>query len=172
MRSSSSLRGIFGLSSKTYQFRELRIEILTALGRVVTYIYSRLFDIPFYSLVPYISERLSLETDFENEANNSEMMARLVDGEPRLRGRVYIPKIYRELTSKRVMTAEWIRTLSRARGAAAGVREVQGAMARQWILLIALIKPQTPNQPSLSPSETTGKAKLVVADSVSPSKTS
>ncbi|RAH83822.1 ABC1 domain protein [Aspergillus japonicus CBS 114.51] len=76
--------------------------------KVVTWIYSRLFDIPFYSLVPYVTERLSLETDFENEADNSENMARLVAGEPRLRDRVYIPKVYRELSSKRVMTAEWI----------------------------------------------------------------
>ncbi|KAB8237041.1 ABC1 kinase family protein [Aspergillus alliaceus] len=76
--------------------------------KVVTWIYSRVFDIPFYSLVPYVSERLSLETDFENEADNSEKMARLVAGESRLRNRVYIPKVYRELSSKRVMTAEWI----------------------------------------------------------------
>lgn len=74
----------------------------------MTYIYSKWFDIPFNSLVPYISERMSLETDFENEADNSETMARLVAGEPRLRDRVYIPKVYRDLSSKRVMTAEWI----------------------------------------------------------------
>ncbi|KAJ5114852.1 hypothetical protein NUU61_000611 [Penicillium alfredii] len=76
--------------------------------KVVTWIYSKLFDIPFYSLVPYVSERLSLETDFENEASNSEKMAQLVAGESRLRDRVYIPRVYRELSSKRVMTAEWI----------------------------------------------------------------
>lgn len=35
-------------------------------------------------------------------------MAELVAGEPRLRNRVYIPKVYREFSSKRVMTAEWI----------------------------------------------------------------
>lgn len=74
----------------------------------MTFIYSKVFDIPFYSLVPYISERLSLETDFVNEANNSENMAKLVAAEPRLRDRVYIPRVYRELSSKRVMTAEWI----------------------------------------------------------------
>lgn len=74
----------------------------------MTWVYSRVFDIPFYSLVPYVSERLFLETDFENEADNSEHMARLVAGESRLRNRVYIPKVYRELSSKRVMTAEWI----------------------------------------------------------------
>lgn len=58
--------------------------------------------------MPYISERLLLETDFENEADNAERMAELVANEPRLSGRVYIPKVYRELSSKRVMTAEWI----------------------------------------------------------------
>ncbi|CAL8576324.1 hypothetical protein XPA_002211 [Xanthoria parietina] len=76
--------------------------------KVVARIYTWLFDIPLYSLVPYISERLLLETDFVNEADNSERMAGLVAGEPRLSGRVYIPKVYRELSSKRIMTAEWI----------------------------------------------------------------
>lgn len=71
-------------------------------------VYTWWFDLPLYSLVPYISERLMLETDFENEADNSEKMKQLVENEPRLRGRVYIPKVYRELSSKRVMTAEWI----------------------------------------------------------------
>ncbi|KAL8952098.1 MAG: hypothetical protein Q9222_001966 [Ikaeria aurantiellina] len=66
------------------------------------------WDLWTFNLVPYISERLLLETDFVNEADNSERMAKLVGGEPRLRDRVYIPKVYRELSSKRVMTAEWI----------------------------------------------------------------
>ena len=72
------------------------------------YIYTKLFDLPLYNMVPYISQRLLLETDFVNEANNAELMARLVANEPRLRGRVYIPKVYRELSTDRVMTAEWI----------------------------------------------------------------
>lgn len=67
-----------------------------------------MFDLPFYSLVPFISERLLLETDFENEAANAQRMKALVNGEPRLRDRVYIPKVYSDLSSKRVMTAEWI----------------------------------------------------------------
>ncbi|KAI9826445.1 MAG: hypothetical protein M1826_006654 [Phylliscum demangeonii] len=76
--------------------------------KVVTYVYSTVFDLPFYSLVPYITERLMLETDFVNEADNGEQMARLVAAEPRLAGRVYIPRVYRELSSRRVLTAEWI----------------------------------------------------------------
>ena len=76
--------------------------------KVVAKVYSWWFDLPFYTLVPYITERLLLETDFQNEATNSERMAKLVAGEPRLRDRVYIPKVYHDLSSKRVMTAEWI----------------------------------------------------------------
>ncbi|KAI5242644.1 ABC1-domain-containing protein [Aureobasidium subglaciale] len=76
--------------------------------KVVSKIYTWWFDIPLYSLVPYISERLMLETDFLNEANNANEMRDLVQNEPRLRGKVYIPQVYRELSSRRVMTAEWI----------------------------------------------------------------
>ena len=76
--------------------------------RVVTRIYTWWFDLPLYHLVPYVSERLMLETDFENEAQNAEKMRKLIQGEPRLRDRVYIPEPYPELSSKRVMTAEWI----------------------------------------------------------------
>jgi aarF domain-containing kinase len=76
--------------------------------KVVAKAYSWWFDIPMDVLVPYITERLMLETDFENEANNADQMKKLVAAEPRLNGRVYIPTVYRELSSKRVMTAEWI----------------------------------------------------------------
>src|SRR6201999_1132332 len=76
--------------------------------RVVTRIYTWWFDLPLYHLVPYVSERLMLETDFENEARNAGAMRELIQAEPRLRDRVYIPKVYQDLSSKRVMTAEWI----------------------------------------------------------------
>ena len=76
--------------------------------KVVAKAYTWWFGIPIYTLVPYITERLMLETDFQNEADNAEKMRDLVAGEPRLSGRVYVPKVYRELSSKRVMTAEWI----------------------------------------------------------------
>lgn len=75
---------------------------------MIARVYSWYHDLPLYSLVPYIVERLSLETDFLNEAENAERMAELVAHEPRLSGRVYIPKVYHDLSSTRVMTAEWI----------------------------------------------------------------
>lgn len=76
--------------------------------KVVAKIYTYWFDIPMYNLVPYITERLMLETDFQNEAENSRRMAKFVKNEPRLKDRVYIPAVYDDLTSTRVMTAEWI----------------------------------------------------------------
>ncbi|KAK3695438.1 ABC1 family-domain-containing protein [Podospora appendiculata] len=76
--------------------------------KVVAKVYTYWFDLPLYSLVPFIVERLMLETDFENEAKNSELMRQLVSDEPSLRGRVYVPPVYHELSSKRVLTTEWI----------------------------------------------------------------
>lgn len=58
--------------------------------------------------MPYVAERLELETDFVNEAKNSEKMRSLINSERSMKGRVYIPVTYPELSSKRVMTAEWI----------------------------------------------------------------
>jgi aarF domain-containing kinase len=92
------------------QKREIRDQVgwdLWAFA-VVMKIYTYWFELPLYNVVPYISERLQLETDFENEARNAMKMAELVEGEPRLRGKVYVPKVYPELSSERVMTAEWI----------------------------------------------------------------
>jgi aarF domain-containing kinase len=76
--------------------------------KVVSRIYSWWFDIPMHTLVPYISERLMLETDFENEANNSEELDKCIQKESRLRNRIYIPKVHHSLSTKKVLTTEWI----------------------------------------------------------------
>lgn len=85
-----------------------RVMLIHKPPRTVTWIYSKWFDLPLYTLVPFISERLALETDFLNEMKNSETMRKLVDSESSLRGRVYIPTAYPELSTKRVLTTEWI----------------------------------------------------------------
>ncbi|KAI2639294.1 ABC1 family-domain-containing protein [Xylaria nigripes] len=76
--------------------------------KVVMRVYTWWFDLPLYSIVPFITERLMLETDFEAEAKNSEVMRKLVASEPTLKNRVYIPKVYPEFTTKRVLVTEWI----------------------------------------------------------------
>lgn len=77
-------------------------------NRTVTWIYSKWFDLPFYSMVPYVAERLELETDFVNEAKNSRTMRDLINSERSMKGRVYVPEVYSDLSSKRILTAEWI----------------------------------------------------------------
>ncbi|KAF9772008.1 hypothetical protein IL306_010324 [Fusarium sp. DS 682] len=76
--------------------------------KTVAWIYSKWFDLPLYKLVPFITERLELETDFVNEAKNSEKMRELVNAEKTLKGRVYIPTVYPEFTTKRILVTEWI----------------------------------------------------------------
>lgn len=76
--------------------------------KTVTWIYSKWFDLPLYTLVPFITERLELETDFVNEAKNSETMRGLVNSEKTLKGRVYVPTVYPEFSTRRILVTEWI----------------------------------------------------------------
>ncbi|KDR71734.1 hypothetical protein GALMADRAFT_253465 [Galerina marginata CBS 339.88] len=66
------------------------------------------FDLPVYFVVDFISDHLRQELDFVREANNAQQTAEFVAGEPRLRDKVYIPKVYPEYSTKKVMVAEWI----------------------------------------------------------------
>ncbi|KAF9444553.1 ABC1-domain-containing protein [Macrolepiota fuliginosa MF-IS2] len=66
------------------------------------------FDLPVYFAVDFVSDHLRQELDFEREAENAKRTAIFVENEPRLKGKVYIPKVYPEFTTKKVMTAEWI----------------------------------------------------------------
>jgi aarF domain-containing kinase len=75
--------------------------------RVLMYIYDRwLFKIPVYFTVDYISKHLLAETDFVQEAKNGARMRQYIEGEPLLRDRVFIPKVFPEILSPRVMVAE------------------------------------------------------------------
>ncbi|KAJ6441492.1 Enoyl-CoA Hydratase family member [Purpureocillium lavendulum] len=64
--------------------------------------------LPMGGMGQFVADRVMQETDFEHEASNSEKMADLVASDSSLRDRVYIPKVYREFTSKRVLTTEWV----------------------------------------------------------------
>ncbi|KAG2121618.1 ABC1 family-domain-containing protein [Suillus clintonianus] len=66
------------------------------------------FDLPVYFAVDFISTHLRAELDFIAEASNAQRTASLIASEPRLAGKVYIPKVYPEYSTKRVLTAEWI----------------------------------------------------------------
>jgi len=55
-----------------------------------------------------VSDHLRQELDFIREAENARRTAEFVAKEPRLRDTVYIPVVYPDCSTKRVMTAEWI----------------------------------------------------------------
>ena len=56
----------------------------------------------------FVSDHLRQELDFVREANNARRTADFVRAEPRLAENVYIPEVYPELSTKKIMTAEWI----------------------------------------------------------------
>ena len=64
--------------------------------------------LPMGGMGQFVADRIMQETDFEHEASNSEKMASLIASDSSLHDRVYIPKVYHELSSKRVLTTEWI----------------------------------------------------------------
>lgn len=77
--------------------------------RVVMWAFEKwVFDLPVYFAVDFISTHLRAELDFVAEASNAQRTASLVASEPRLVGKVHIPKVYPEYSTKRVLTAEWI----------------------------------------------------------------
>ncbi|UKZ56886.1 hypothetical protein TrVGV298_010732 [Trichoderma virens] len=76
--------------------------------KVLCDIIGRTTDIHIQGIGDYIMNNIMKETDFENEAANSMRIAELVKSDPDLKTRVYIPQVYTELTSKRVLTSEWI----------------------------------------------------------------
>ncbi|KAI0245804.1 ABC1 family-domain-containing protein [Lactifluus subvellereus] len=78
--------------------------------RAVMWIYEHwVFDMPTYFVVDFICDHLRPELDFVNESQNSIRTAELVAQDSSLAERVYIPKVYPEYSTKRVLTAEWIR---------------------------------------------------------------
>lgn len=58
------------------------------------YIYEWAFDIPCYFIAPYVAKQIRRETDFENEARNSERTAEFLSKEPNLRDRVFVPCVF------------------------------------------------------------------------------
>ena len=94
--------------------------------RIVMWMFENwLFDMPVYFAVgmsvtrpvkfashlvflDFIASHLRRELDFLQEAENATTTAKFVAAEPRLSGKVHIPKVYPEYSTGRVLTAEWI----------------------------------------------------------------
>lgn len=74
--------------------------------RLLAYFLEKAFSLPIMWSIPYTCGQLRQETDFRIEAENGRLA--LENTEPDLKNSITIPKIYPELSSKRVLTCEWI----------------------------------------------------------------
>jgi len=76
------------------------------LYRVTAQLIEYFFELPIMWGVPYISAQLRQEVDFRIEAANAKMAAQQVD--PSVKDFVHIPRVFDELSTKRVLVCEWI----------------------------------------------------------------
>ena len=76
--------------------------------RLLLRVYEYLFELPLVWSADYIETHLRQETDFLNEGRNAERAAEAGKTAPGVGDRVYVPKVYWDLSSKRVLSAEWI----------------------------------------------------------------
>ncbi|KAJ3053344.1 hypothetical protein HK097_004482 [Rhizophlyctis rosea] len=76
--------------------------------RLLLRVYEHLFDLPLVWSADYIETHLRQETDFLHEGRNAERAAKAAKTAPGIGDKVYVPKVYWDLSSKRVLSAEWI----------------------------------------------------------------
>lgn len=80
------------------------MEIIAWFGRQVHARIEELRPYNFPSLIREAEKRLEEELDYQNEADNAEIFLALNSEQES----VYAPKVYRELTSRRVLVTEWV----------------------------------------------------------------
>lgn len=93
--------------------------------KIVMWLYENyIFDMPVYFTVgqsvrfsilaayslsaDFICDHLRRELDFQLEAQNAQETAHFIAHEPRLADKVYVPHVYPNFSTKKVMVAEWI----------------------------------------------------------------
>ncbi|CAN6618676.1 hypothetical protein TRVA0_007S02102 [Trichomonascus vanleenenianus] len=73
------------------------------------YIYDRfLFKIPIYFIAEHVADRLTREIDFCIEVANSNAMKAKVECDRELSRDIYVPWVYDQLSTGRVIVSEWI----------------------------------------------------------------
>ncbi|WBW72481.1 mitochondrial ABC1 kinase family protein [Schizosaccharomyces osmophilus] len=77
--------------------------------KCMMYVYDKwIFHIPLYFTVDYVSERLRSEINFVVEAEATRSSREAINETNFLKGNVYVPKVYDELSGEKIMVTEWI----------------------------------------------------------------
>ncbi|PLW34527.1 hypothetical protein PCANC_19231 [Puccinia coronata f. sp. avenae] len=85
-----------------------QIELDLFAYRSLLYVYQKVFELPVYFIANYVSDQIRKETDFVCEARNSERTAQLFQEDASLRDQIYVPKVHWPLTTRRVLTTEFV----------------------------------------------------------------
>ncbi|KAH3681350.1 hypothetical protein WICPIJ_007703 [Wickerhamomyces pijperi] len=72
-----------------------------------SYLYEWTFGIPVMFMYGYISEHIGEEADFTIEVKNLERAKKFIEGDEYLKNKIHVPKVYHELCTERILTAEW-----------------------------------------------------------------
>ncbi|KAH9456563.1 hypothetical protein Pst134EB_012763 [Puccinia striiformis f. sp. tritici] len=83
--------------------------------RTILYVYQNVFELLVYFIAHWVdvSDQIRKETDFINEARNSERTATLIAEDSLLKDKIYVPKVYWPLTTTRILTTEYVESGSR-----------------------------------------------------------
>jgi aarF domain-containing kinase len=76
--------------------------------RGVLHAFELLFALPLSWSAEYTEEHLRQEVDFIREASNSERASKAFEADRNLVSFVYVPEVYWDLTTSRVMTTTWV----------------------------------------------------------------
>ncbi|RCI01285.1 hypothetical protein CU097_015863 [Rhizopus azygosporus] len=76
--------------------------------RILLRVYEYLFELPLAWSSDYIEKHMRMEADFQTEARNAKKAWEHIQQEKSLKDKVYIPKVYDEYSSKRVLVCEWV----------------------------------------------------------------
>lgn len=77
--------------------------------RLMSWVYSKVFDLPLSFFTKYVSDQLVKEADFRIESANAQRLASLLANDPDVANlNVYIPRNYDDYTGKQVLVTEWI----------------------------------------------------------------
>lgn len=92
-----------------------QIHIDLAVYRGMSWVYSKLFDLPLTFFTQYVSDQLVKEADFRHESENAAKLAHLLAQDPAMKNsNIYVPRNFDDYTRKQVLVTEWIDGVSLA----------------------------------------------------------
>lgn len=96
-----------------HPYIEAQIPVDLTVYRLMSWVYSRIFDIPLTFMTRYIAQQMIKETDFRIEAENSKKLAALITNDRQTKNLdIYIPECYDDISNEKVLVTEWIEGLS------------------------------------------------------------